>query len=102
MYAAWRNLKDHAKARGIPFRLALATFAKFAKASDYLNRKGNERGCLTVDRINNLKGYTARNIQPLTREKNREKQAKIDAIRYRAGHQWEENYADNHQHAVAH
>lgn len=92
MLAAWRALKDHAKARGIPFRLKLATFVVFARKSDYLNRKGNGPHCLTVDRRNNLLGYTARNIQPLTRAANSMKKARQDEIRMKAGFAWQENY----------
>lgn len=92
MRAAWRNLKDHAKARAIPFRLSLGTFTIFARKSDYLNRKGNGAHCLTVDRRNNLLGYTARNIQPLTRAANAMKQAHQDEIRMKAGYAWKANY----------
>lgn len=92
MWSAWRALKDHAKARGIPFTLKLTTFIRFAKQSDYLNRTGNGARCLTVDRKNNLKGYTARNIQPLTRAENAMKQARQDKIRMEKGMAWQANY----------
>ncbi|MEY2500605.1 MAG: hypothetical protein QOI07_939 [Verrucomicrobiota bacterium] len=88
MWAAWRSLKDHAKARGIPFRLSLYTFRKFALQTDYLNRTGPNGHCLTVDRKDNTKGYTPRNIQPLTRIENTMKQARRDAIRMKAGFAW--------------
>lgn len=92
MRAAWRDLKDHAKARGISFRLSFTTFRQFALQSDYLNRKGNEARCLTVDRIDNLKGYTKNNIQPLTRAENTMKKARQDAIRLAKGYAWKEKY----------
>lgn len=92
MRAAWRALKDHAKARLIPFRLPFPIFRKFALQSDYLNRKGPTAHCLTVDRIDNLKGYSSRNIQPLTRAANAMKQARRDAIRMKHGMAWTENY----------
>lgn len=92
MHTAWRRLKDHAKERGIAFSLSLGTFIRFAKQSDYLNRTGPNRHCLTVDRKNNLKGYSARNIQPLTRAENAMKQARRDEIRMRAGLKWQESY----------
>jgi hypothetical protein len=88
MWAAWRSLKDHAKARDIPFRLSLYTFRKFALKTDYLNRTGPNGRCLTVDRKDNLKGYTPRNIQPLTRAENTMKQARRDAIRMKSGFAW--------------
>lgn len=92
MWAAWRRLKDHAKERAIPFNLSLGTFIRFAKQSDYLNRTGRNGHCLTVDRIDNLKGYKKGNIQPLTRSENAMKQARRDAIRMQAGMKWQENY----------
>lgn len=91
MRYAFQTLKDNAKKRQIPFRLSFKTFTNFALASDYLNKKGNGKYCLTVDRRNNLLGYTARNIQPLTRAANREKQARQDAHRMKAGMKWSEN-----------
>lgn len=88
MWTAWRRLKDHAKERGITFTINLRQFRQFAIQSDYLNRTGPNGHCLTVDRINNLKGYTPRNIQPLTRAENAMKQARRDAIRLKAGFAW--------------
>lgn len=90
MWSAWRQLKDHAKDRGIPFSISLFQFRKFALQSDYLNRTGSNGHCLTVDRKNNLKGYTKTNIQPLTRAENSMKKARQDAIRMRAGFKWKE------------
>jgi hypothetical protein len=90
MRAAYRRLKDKAKARGITFRLTFQAFRKFALQTEYLNRTGNGRFCLTIDRINNLKGYTSRNIQPLTRAANAIKQAKSDERRMAAGMVWKE------------
>lgn len=90
MWAAWRCLKDHAAGRGIPFSLKLWQFRKFAIKTDYLNRTGLNGNCLTVDRINNLKGYHMNNIQPLTRSENAIKQARRDAIRMNAGLKWRE------------
>lgn len=90
MWAAWRALKDRAKRRKIPFSITLLQFRKFALETNYLNRTGLGKHCLTVDRKNNLKGYTPRNIQALTREENVIKQAKRDAIRMKAGFAWKE------------
>lgn len=92
MRAAFRSLKDHAKARGILFRLSFVTFRKFALRSDYLNRRGNGKHCLTVDRIKNDKGYTPSNIQPLTREANSMKRMIWDAVRMERGMAWKEKY----------
>jgi hypothetical protein len=92
MWAAWRALKDHAKSRGIRFTLSLRAFRFFAIATSYLNRTGNSRDCLTVDRIDNKKGYTPKNIQALTRAENSMKRARQDAIRFKAGFAWKEKY----------
>lgn len=97
MWAAWRALKDHAKARksrkwrrGIPFHLTLHEFTRFAKQTNYLNRSGSNGHCLTVDRIDDDRGYFKNNIQPLTRIKNSEKKARQDAIKMAAGMAWKE------------
>lgn len=89
----FQTLKDHARARGIVFALPFPLFRRFALVSEYLNRTGNGNHCLTVDRINNLRGYVPGNIQPLTREENRMKQAKVDAHRMSAGMAWQKDYA---------
>jgi hypothetical protein len=88
----WHNLKGHAKARGIPFRLPFATFVRFALATQYLTRTGLHAGAITVDRINNERGYFANNIQALSRVENATKAAKRDAIRMGAGLKWQEQY----------
>lgn len=90
MKAKFRALKDSAARRGIAFRLTFYHFRKFALQTDYLNRTGPFGHCLTVDRINNERGYFLGNIQPLTRSENAIKRAKSDAIRMRAGFSWRE------------
>lgn len=105
MWTKWRQLKDHAKARksekwpaGIPFKITLRGFIRFAKQTDYLNRTGQNGSCITVDRINDDRGYVfsenpkINNIQPLTRAENTIKQARRDAIRHKAGYSWQDNY----------
>lgn len=92
MWSAWRQLKDHAKARGISFRLTFRQWLPIARQSDYVNRTGSNGHCLTVDRIDNTKGYFLRNVQFLTRAENTMKQARRDAIRLQAGLKWQENY----------
>lgn len=94
---AWHNLKGHAKARGISFRLPFPIFVRFALATQYLTRTGNHAGAITVDRKNNLKGYTPGNVQALTRSENSIKQAKQDARRMNAGMSWKSNYETNGQ-----
>lgn len=86
--AAYHRLKAKARARNIPFDLTLEQFAKFAVRHDYVNRTGNEAWCLTVDRKDNLLGYTETNIQPLTRSANSIKRIQQDELRMRHGLSW--------------
>ena len=90
MRAAYNALRDHARARGIDFALPFDVFEAFAVKSNYLNKTGLNGDCLTVDRIDNLKGYVEGNNQPMTRAKNAEKRFKRDAIRAKAGNRWRE------------
>lgn len=99
MRAAWRALKDHARARkseafpnGIPFTLDFEYWRRFAIQTDYLNRTGPNGHCLTVDRKDVLRGYVRGNIQPLTRSENAMKQARRDKIRMEAGMSWQGKY----------
>lgn len=104
MHTAWRRAKDHAKSRkskkwpdGIPFKITIGQFIIFAKQSDYLNRTGNNGRSLTIDRIDDDRGYIfsrnpkLNNIQPLTRIKNSEKKARQDKIRLEKGYAWQQN-----------
>ncbi len=79
--AAFASLRGNAKARGIEFTLTFDYFYAFAKATGYVERKGATRDCLTVDRIDNLRGYAPGNIQSLTRAQNSEKWARYDEVR---------------------
>lgn len=81
MRNAFRSNKTHAKERGIEWTLTFEQFEEFALKYDYLGRKGQDRQCLTVDRVDNKKGYHFDNIQPLSREANTRKMRKYDAIR---------------------
>ncbi len=92
MRAAYRALKDSAARRRISFKLPYPIFKHFAIQSDYLNRKGNGAHCLTVDRIDNSKGYCVGNIQALSRAENAIKGAKRDKIRMEKGYSWESKY----------
>lgn len=86
--AAFYALRDHARARGIEFSISLCQFTCFAKLSSYVEQKGPFAHCLTVDRIDNRKGYVPGNIQALTRARNSEKRMKQDAARVRHGYAW--------------
>lgn len=92
IHAQFYRLKGKARQRGIEFTITLAYFTKFAVQCDYVLATGNGKKSLTVDRIDNLKGYVAGNIQPLTRDENCIKQAKSDQRRYEAGNSWRSRY----------
>jgi hypothetical protein len=88
MRAAYATLRDHARERGIEFTIGFPEFEEFARQSDYLGQKGLGGDCLTVDRIDNLRGYVSGNIQPMTRSENSVKRCKFDAMRQSCGYVW--------------
>jgi hypothetical protein len=88
MAAAFAGLRDSARRRSIEFNLTKLQFSCLAGISQYLTQKGPYKGNLTVDRRDNLRGYTEDNVQFLTRSANSVKQAKHDQRRYEAGYAW--------------
>jgi hypothetical protein len=88
--SAYATLRDHAKARGIPFAIPFWYFEHFAKMSNYIDEKGPFKHCLTIDRKDNLRGYVAGNIQALTRESNSRKRMRQDEIRTASGFSWKD------------
>ena len=81
----WR-LRDKARARGIAFLLSMEQFCDFIFETGYLRMVGNERESMTIDRIDNLRGYEMGNIRPLSREENARKNALADERRMRTGY----------------
>ena len=69
--------------------MTFTAFKLFAERTNYVNATGNGAQCLTIDRINDTKGYVPGNIQPLSRAKNAEKQAKEQEKRFFAGFAWQ-------------
>lgn len=63
-------LRHSARKRNLPFTLTLAEFKVFCQQSGYLERRGNQAGDLTIDRIDWNYGYSIDNIQVLTHEEN--------------------------------
>ena len=71
-------LKESARRRGIEFKLTVDDIKTFTSNNpDYLNRKGQKSKDLTIDRINELKGYELNNLQVLTRKENTAKYQKF-------------------------
>lgn len=61
--AAYANLKCHAKSRGKLFTLTFEQFLAIVGLQSYVNGKGRERHCMSVDRIDPALGYVVGNIR---------------------------------------
>lgn len=77
MKAAFQTLRHNATRRGKPFSLTFAQFEKFCYETKYMAGKGRSSVSFTIDRVDNSKGYTADNIQMITKGENSRKKAKI-------------------------
>jgi len=83
---AYRNLKSHAKQRGIKFTITFQEFMEVAKdfpfsihRTSFISKAKDKRGHhLTIDRIDINKGYEPGNIQALTLSENIFKQHRLD------------------------
>lgn len=71
---AFHNLRSHAKERGKDFSLTFDQFKVFAEKTDYMARRGKTSLSLSIDRIENSKGYHFDNIQAITLRENSRKQ----------------------------
>jgi len=68
------NLKNNSKRRGKLFTLSFSEFLEFLKKNpEYLTKRGRKVRSLTIDRIDNEKGYTAENIRAITLSENAKK-----------------------------
>lgn len=66
----WKNLKSHAKARGIEFTITFPEWVEFCNRTGYHLHHGREANAMTVDREKGEHGYHAWNIQVLTNSEN--------------------------------
>ena len=71
---AFGNLRRRAKQRGKSFTLAFEEYKEFAERTDYHKLKGKSSLSLSIDRIDNSKGYEAGNIRTLRLSENSRKQ----------------------------
>lgn len=71
---SYGNLKCRAKQRGHEFSLTFEHYKKFAEESGYAKLKGNHGMSLTIERIDDAKGYEVGNIKALTRSANSRRQ----------------------------
>ena len=74
MRASWGWLQISAKKRRIEFRLSYDEFAAFVSTTRYMEEKGRTGNCLSIDRIDNTRGYEPGNLQILTISENVVKQ----------------------------
>lgn len=64
------HLKSNAKRRGIIFELTIPQWKIFCNRTGYLKLRGQSANSMTVDRKDPNKGYTIKNIRPLTLSQN--------------------------------
>jgi hypothetical protein len=70
----WKNLRGHAKARGITFTLTFEEWVTFCISTGYHLKVGPKAEAATVDRIDPRFGYHADNIRMLTHAENSARQ----------------------------
>ena len=68
--AAYNRLKHHAHERGKVFAITFDQFKTVVGMQDYIDGSGKQRYMLTLDRIENHRGYEPDNIQVLTNGEN--------------------------------
>ena len=68
--ASYQALKDNAKRRKKIFDISYEQFEQFCCTTKYIAGKGKTRNSLTIDRIEENKGYTADNIRVLPNREN--------------------------------
>lgn len=76
--AVYYVIKTSAKRRNIEFTLTLEYLRQFCKDHGYIENKGRLRDQMTIDRIDNNKGYTNENIQVLQKGMNSSKYHNFD------------------------
>jgi len=66
----YNALKQRAKQRGKEFKLTFEEYRKLAIESGYHERRGRGALCLSLDRIDNDKGYEIGNLRAITVSEN--------------------------------
>lgn len=69
----YENVRIHARVRGKNFKLTFKDFCIAVSKTDYLKMRGRAAMSLTIDRIDNNKGYVRGNIQVITLSENASK-----------------------------
>lgn len=68
--AKLNDIRNRARQRGIPFDVPLAEFKRFCYRTGYMQTKGRGKGYMSLDRIDNEKGYFIENLQVLEYSEN--------------------------------
>lgn len=76
----WHMIKKSAKKRSIPFFVPFKHFKKLIEESNYYSGSGRLGTDLTVDRIDNRKGYCVGNLQVISRIENIKKYHEQDKV----------------------
>ncbi len=74
LHYSYKQLRNDAKRRQKEFSLTRDEYISFAIKTDYAKRKGKTSLSLSIDRIDNNRGYSADNIQAMTLAENSRKQ----------------------------
>lgn len=74
LHYSFKNLRARARQRGKDFTLTREQYIEFAVKTDYARLKGTTALSLSIDRIENGRGYHADNIQAITLSQNSRKQ----------------------------
>lgn len=61
----YHYVKNNAKRRGKEWGLSIEDFRKFCEEHKYIKKKGKQRWSMSIDRIDNNRGYFIDNIRPL-------------------------------------
>jgi hypothetical protein len=81
IYVLYSNRIAHALERNIPFKLSFRSFLNFCRSTNYHILRGPSRDEMSIDRIDNLRGYTEDNIQMLSNGDNSRKYQQHDSKR---------------------
>jgi hypothetical protein len=74
LHYSFKNLRVRAKQRGKDFTLTREQYIEFAIKTDYARMKGKTTLSLSIDRVNNSRGYHADNIAAITLRANSRKE----------------------------
>lgn len=73
VHAVWLRLKWSAKRRNLYFGITLIEFEAFCELTDYIHTRGRGPYDMSIDRIDEERGYEPDNIQVLSNAANFEK-----------------------------